>query len=530
MLLSAKWVDVMRDVIDELPAPVYAVSPELAERVTGYHVHRGALASMQRKPLPDGRRTAADAPAGWSSWSRSTTTPTSARSSAAPPPSAWTRSCSPRTAPTPSTAARVKVSMGAVFSVPYARLDTWPQGPGVGPRGGLQAPRPHPRREGHHPRRGGPAPAGPGRADARRGGRRPVHPGPGRRRRMGPHPDGPRRRLAQRGRGGRGRLLRGGDGPPARAERAVRADVRPGPRPASRPADARCCRCRTAPASAASSPLRRAHEPALAALAAAMPSATSSVTTTNTNSRCRSSRGLAGPPPGPRGPRPPAARCRCAPGPAAGAGRVAAGGAAAAARAGPPGARRGARRRRAGAAAARGRGAAGRGPARRRALGARGAVRAASARPLPVRSASRPVGRSGSAAALARAAVPSASPCASRAAISLSRSDSWSVLGRSSGSFARQARTQRRQRVRHPVQLRLLVHHAVQHHLGTAVPEGRVGRRRVRQRGAEREDVRGRGDRRAAHLLGREEAGRADRRADMGERARPRSPRRCRSR
>jgi tRNA G18 (ribose-2'-O)-methylase SpoU len=52
MLLSAKWVDVMRDVIDELPAPVYAVSPELAERVTGYHVHRGALASMQRKPLP----------------------------------------------------------------------------------------------------------------------------------------------------------------------------------------------------------------------------------------------------------------------------------------------------------------------------------------------------------------------------------------------------------------------------------------------------------------------------------------------
>ena len=39
-----------------VPAPVYAVSPELAEQVTGYHVHRGALASMQRKPLPDGRR------------------------------------------------------------------------------------------------------------------------------------------------------------------------------------------------------------------------------------------------------------------------------------------------------------------------------------------------------------------------------------------------------------------------------------------------------------------------------------------
>ncbi|MGC5344791.1 TrmH family RNA methyltransferase [Streptomyces sp. DT171] len=52
MLLTPKWVDVMRDVIDEVPAPVYAVAPEIAERVTGYHVHRGALASMRRAPLP----------------------------------------------------------------------------------------------------------------------------------------------------------------------------------------------------------------------------------------------------------------------------------------------------------------------------------------------------------------------------------------------------------------------------------------------------------------------------------------------
>ena len=57
MLLSAKWVDVMRDVIDEVPAPVYAVSPDLAERVTGYHVHRGALASMQRKTAARGHGT-----------------------------------------------------------------------------------------------------------------------------------------------------------------------------------------------------------------------------------------------------------------------------------------------------------------------------------------------------------------------------------------------------------------------------------------------------------------------------------------
>lgn len=119
MLLSAKWVDVMRDVIDELPAPVYAVSPELAERVTGYHVHRGALASMQRKPLPDaaellvtarrpvvlGDPRTARASASRSSRDSSITR-ISVRPSAVPPRSASRRSCCHRTARTPSTDGR----------------------------------------------------------------------------------------------------------------------------------------------------------------------------------------------------------------------------------------------------------------------------------------------------------------------------------------------------------------------------------------------------------------------------------------
>jgi tRNA G18 (ribose-2'-O)-methylase SpoU len=33
-------------------APVYVVSPQVAEGITGYRVHRGALASMERRPLP----------------------------------------------------------------------------------------------------------------------------------------------------------------------------------------------------------------------------------------------------------------------------------------------------------------------------------------------------------------------------------------------------------------------------------------------------------------------------------------------
>ncbi|MFF8596167.1 TrmH family RNA methyltransferase [Streptomyces sp. NPDC015220] len=126
MLLSAKWVDAMRDVIDEATAPVYVAAPELAEQVTGYHVHRGALASMQRKPLP----TAADLlgsarrVAVMESVNDHTNIGAIFRSAAALGMDAVL--LSPDCAD-PLYRRSVKVSMGAVFSVPYARLDTWPK-------------------------------------------------------------------------------------------------------------------------------------------------------------------------------------------------------------------------------------------------------------------------------------------------------------------------------------------------------------------------------------------------------------------
>jgi len=127
MLLSAKWVDVMRDVIDEVPAPVYAVDPALAERVTGYHVHRGALASMQRKPLTpadDLLRTARRV-AVMESVNDHTNIGAIFRSAAALGMDAVL--LSPDCAD-PLYRRSVKVSVGAVFSVPYARLDSWPKG------------------------------------------------------------------------------------------------------------------------------------------------------------------------------------------------------------------------------------------------------------------------------------------------------------------------------------------------------------------------------------------------------------------
>ncbi|WP_175412143.1 RNA methyltransferase [Streptomyces sp. TRM64462] len=125
MLLTPKWADVMRDVIDDASAPVYVVSPDLAERVTGYHVHRGALASMQRKQLPQAAdlvRTARRV-AVMESVNDHTNIGAIFRSAAALGMDAVL--LSPDCAD-PLYRRSVKVSMGAVFSVPYARLDTWP--------------------------------------------------------------------------------------------------------------------------------------------------------------------------------------------------------------------------------------------------------------------------------------------------------------------------------------------------------------------------------------------------------------------
>ncbi|QPP09807.1 RNA methyltransferase [Streptomyces bathyalis] len=127
MLLSEKWVPVMRDVIDQARAPAYVVSPELAERVTGYHVHRGALASMGRTPLPAPEALLASARRVVIMEAVNDHTNIGAifRSAAALGMDGvlLSPSCAD-----PLYRRSVKVSMGAVFSVPYARLAAWPHG------------------------------------------------------------------------------------------------------------------------------------------------------------------------------------------------------------------------------------------------------------------------------------------------------------------------------------------------------------------------------------------------------------------
>jgi tRNA G18 (ribose-2'-O)-methylase SpoU len=107
--------------------PVYVVTDEVAERLTGYRVHRGALASLARRPLPAvaaliaGRRRIvvledlvdhANVGAIF-------------RCAAALGVDAVV--LSPRCAD-PLYRRSVKVSMGAVFAIPYARMAGWYDG------------------------------------------------------------------------------------------------------------------------------------------------------------------------------------------------------------------------------------------------------------------------------------------------------------------------------------------------------------------------------------------------------------------
>ena len=52
LLVSSDKLATIADVAASCQAPLYVLPPEAAEQLTGYHVHRGALASMQRLPLP----------------------------------------------------------------------------------------------------------------------------------------------------------------------------------------------------------------------------------------------------------------------------------------------------------------------------------------------------------------------------------------------------------------------------------------------------------------------------------------------
>ncbi|WP_151082344.1 TrmH family RNA methyltransferase [Nocardioides cynanchi] len=60
-LMAPRWLDGLSDVLATSDAPCFVLDERLAERVTGFHVHRGALASLERRPLPTLDEVLADA-------------------------------------------------------------------------------------------------------------------------------------------------------------------------------------------------------------------------------------------------------------------------------------------------------------------------------------------------------------------------------------------------------------------------------------------------------------------------------------
>jgi tRNA G18 (ribose-2'-O)-methylase SpoU len=126
--LRSAFVDQKRaDQLTGLPAdaPLYTAPPAVLESITGFHVHRGILASFHRRPLPDlpellssARRIAV-----LEGLNTHTNLGALFRSAAALGIDAVV--LSPNCAD-PLYRRAVRVSMGEVFAIPYAKSDDWP--------------------------------------------------------------------------------------------------------------------------------------------------------------------------------------------------------------------------------------------------------------------------------------------------------------------------------------------------------------------------------------------------------------------
>lgn len=135
-VMTPNWLDRTAPALAGSDAPIYLADDGVLRALTGFHVHRGALASVHRKPLPD----VASLLAG----SRRlviiedivnhTNLGAIFRTAAALGIDGVV--ISPQAAD-PLYRRSVRVSMGAVFTVPYARASTWPDAIGVVSDGGF---------------------------------------------------------------------------------------------------------------------------------------------------------------------------------------------------------------------------------------------------------------------------------------------------------------------------------------------------------------------------------------------------------
>ena len=126
--LAPKWAGDLADLLERFPqVPAYVADEQVLETITGFHLHRGALAAMNRPPeltieevLGKARRVAV-----LEDIVDHTNLGAVFRSAAALGVDAVL--LSPRCAD-PLYRRSIRVSMGGVFQVPWARFSSWPAG------------------------------------------------------------------------------------------------------------------------------------------------------------------------------------------------------------------------------------------------------------------------------------------------------------------------------------------------------------------------------------------------------------------
>lgn len=124
LLVQEKWLPDVEDLAGA--APVYIVTDAVAERLTGYAVHRGALAAMHRPVLPAVADVVAGARLVLVLEDIVDHTNVGAAFRAAAGLGADAVLVTPRCAD-PLYRRSVRVSMGTVFQVPWTRMPEWPE-------------------------------------------------------------------------------------------------------------------------------------------------------------------------------------------------------------------------------------------------------------------------------------------------------------------------------------------------------------------------------------------------------------------
>ncbi|MEO5533567.1 MAG: RNA methyltransferase [Pseudolysinimonas sp.] len=126
VLLQQKWLSDLEPLLQSWDIPVYLGSAEVLEQVTGFAMHRGAIAAMHRPALPAVADLVRDAHRVVVLEDIVDHTNVGAIFRAVAALGADAVLITPRCAD-PLYRRSVRVSMGTVLQVPWARLDRWPE-------------------------------------------------------------------------------------------------------------------------------------------------------------------------------------------------------------------------------------------------------------------------------------------------------------------------------------------------------------------------------------------------------------------